>query len=348
MTAIGTMELPRTDFVCPQCRDSGCPWDDRLGLDDSVSPEALRPIVLAGGSGPFDTARDTLRRFCGATVSDELIRPRSLREGPKLAAFAASAPAAAAAFQQAEGEVEFETDARKVNSVEGGRDTKIGMFVKRRPGEAATIAEWDSRELPRPTARFAIAAIADSEAFAGQWVPRAEQLGIDPQSRRSVLADGAEWIWNRAAEAFPNARGVLDIFHGREDVSEAATAYFGSAAEAVEAATARGRELLLGDGYEGVVEWVGELGLHPHGGDGASLGTMLNYLAGHQERLPDAVRLRRGQAIGRGLIEGAAKNPIGRRLKANKARWVPEHVNRIAGVCGAIYSGTWDAYWDMN
>ena len=47
MTAIGRVELARAYFVCPQCRDSGCPLDERLGLDDSVSPEALRLIVLA-------------------------------------------------------------------------------------------------------------------------------------------------------------------------------------------------------------------------------------------------------------------------------------------------------------
>ncbi len=348
MTALGTIALTRMYFVCMQCRDSGCPLDDRLGLTDSVSPEALRLIVLAGGSWSFDAARDNLRRFCGLNVSDELIRKRTLREGPKLAAFAAGAPAAAAPFEQAAGDVEFETDATKVNTVDGWRDAKIGVFVKRPRGPAATLAQWDERELPKPTARLAFAAIAESEVFAEQWVPLAEHLGIDPQACLSVLGDGAEWIWNRTAEAFPNAQGVLDIFHALEYVSDAAKAYFGDKAAAVESATTRGRELLLGDGYAGVVEWVGELGVHPHGGDGASLGGMLNYLSGHQERLPYALRLRRGQAIGSGLIEGAAKNLIGRRLKANNARWLPANVDRIAGVCCAIYSETWDAYWKSN
>jgi hypothetical protein len=348
VTAIGTIQLTRTYLVCPQCRDSGCPLDDRIGLDDAVSPEALRLIVLAGGSWSFDAARDNLQRFCGMTVSDELIRQRTLREGPKMAAFAASEPAAAAPFRQAGGDVEFETDATKVNTVDGWRDAKIGIFVKRPPGEAATIAEWNSRILPEPTARLAFAAIAESETFATQWVPLAKHLGIDPQSRLSVLADGAEWIWHRTAEAFPHARGVLDVYHALEYVSDAAKAYFVNAPEAVEAATARGRELLLGDGYAGVVDWIGELARHPAGGDGASLGGMLNYLAGHHERLPYALRLRRGQTIGSGLIEGAAKNLIGRRLKANNARWLPENVNRVAGVCCAVYSETWDAYCELN
>jgi hypothetical protein len=348
VTAIGAIELARTYFVCTRCRDSGCPLDDRIGLEDSVSPEALRLIVLAGGSWSFDAASDNLSRFCGVAVSDELIRRRTLREGLKLAAFAAQATEVSATFEEAVGDVEFETDATKVNTVDGWRDAKIGIFVKRPAGKAATIAEWATRELPKPTARFAFAAIAESAAFAARWVPLAEHLRIDPRSRLSVLADGADWIWNRTAEAFPNARGVLDIFHGLQYVCDAAKAYFGNDAKAAATATTRGRELLLGDGYAGVVDWIGELVVQPRGGDGASLGAMLNYLAGHQERLPYALRLRRGQTIGSGLIEGAAKNLIGRRLKANNARWVPENVNRIAGVCCAIYSAAWDAYWESN
>ena len=88
--------------------------------------------------------------------------------------------------------------------------------------------------------------------------------------------------------------------------------------------------------------------MNPKGGDGAALGDTLNYFAAHRDRLPYAVRLRRGQSIGSGLIEGAAKNLIGRRLKANNARWLPENVNRMAGVVAAKYSETWDAYWEMN
>ena len=255
MTALGTIELVRTYFVCPQCRDSGCPLDDRIGLTDAVSPEALRLIVLAGGSWSFDAARDNRRRFCGVQVSDELIRQRTLREGPKLAAFAAQEPEAVATFSPAQGDIEFETDATKGNTLDGWRDAKIGIFVKRLPGPAATSAEWSRRVLPKPSARFAFAAMAASEVFAKQWVPRAEHLGIAPPSRLSVLGDGADWIWKRTAEAFPKARGVVDIFHGLENLADAAKAYFGAAAAAAEAATTRGRELLLGDGYAG--GWTG-------------------------------------------------------------------------------------------
>ena len=84
------------------------------------------------------------------------------------------------------------------------------------------------------------------------------------------------------------------------------------------------------------------------GGDGTDLGGMMNYFAGHQDRLKYAARLKRGQSIGSGMVEGAAKNMIGRRLKANNARWIVGNVNKMGTVCSAMYSGYWDAFWECN
>lgn len=302
-------------------------------------------ICYAAGQKSFDAARDTLRELCHLQVSDEYIRRVTEKEGPKIAAFAAASSEVGDEFAAAKGEVEFETDATKVNTTDGWRDVKIGIFVKRPRGEAATIAEWDQRTLPKPTARSAFAGIADSETFAKQWIPQAVHLGIDVDSQLTVLGDGADWIWNRAAEAFPNAHGVLDIYHGIQYLSDAAKSYFGDGSAAVKPATDRGIELLLGDGYLGVVDWIGALGQKPPGGDGAALGGTLNYFAGHQDRLNYVLRLRRGQSIGSGMVEGAAKNMIGRRLKANNARWLKGNVNRMAGLVCAMYGGVWESYW---
>jgi hypothetical protein len=69
----------------------------------------------------------------------------------------------------------------------------------------------------------------------------------------------------------------------------------------------------------------------PHGNEG-------NY----------TLRLRRGQSIGSGLVEGAAKNMIGKRLKANNARWCEANVNRMGSICSAMYSEYGDDIWDCH
>ena len=56
-------------------------------------------------------------------------------------------------------------------------------------------------------------------------------------------------------------------------------------------------------------------------------------------------RLYTGQSIGSGMVEGAAKNLVGRRLKQTGARWRVENVNEMAELCCLTYSDHWDRYW---
>ena len=42
-----------------------------------------------------------------------------------------------------------------------------------------------------------------------------------------VLGDGAPWIWNLAAEVFPNRVEILDWYHADEHVSATARALYG-------------------------------------------------------------------------------------------------------------------------
>ena len=42
-----------------------------------------------------------------------------------------------------------------------------------------------------------------------------------------VIGDGAPWIWNLAAEHFPGAVQIVDLYHAKEHVWEVAHAVFG-------------------------------------------------------------------------------------------------------------------------
>lgn len=347
---MGWVTFSRRHFVCISCRDSAQPLDDRIGLSGSLTATARRLLSLAGASWAFGTAQRHLKVFCGLDASGEFIRQTCLSAGKTLTAWMEQSPAAVAGFHAAPGEVEFETDATTVNTTEGWREAKIGIFAKRERGESVETAQWDDRKLPAPTTRFAFARIAECHDFAANWGSTAKRLGIDPRSGKlTILGDGAGWIWDRAAEQFPGSSGVLDIYHALGYVCTGAKMLFGEGTLEAKRYSDRGRELLLSDGYRGITDWVGEmLGAEPTCGDGASLGGVLNYLASHQDRLNYALRLKRGQSIGTGMVEGAAKNLIGRRLKANNAKWRHENVGKMAGLCSALYSDCWDPFWMRN
>jgi hypothetical protein len=65
------------------------------------------------------------------------------------------------------------------------------------------------------------------------------------------------------------------------------------------------------------------------------------------DRLNYAERLRQGQAIGSGQMEGKAKT-LGMRLKARGTRWKRGNVQQMASVVCLRSSTQWDAYWIAN
>ena len=104
---------------------------------------------------------------------------------------------------------------------------------------------------------------------------------------------------------------------------------------------------LLGDGYLGLCEYVAtsaEWVPNRTALEGAT-GELLNYFRGHQDRPKYALRLRRGQAIGSGMVEGAAKQMIGRRMKQTAAEWDVDDANRMALLCSLVYADSLTLYF---
>ncbi len=77
----------------------------------------------------------------------------------------------------------------------------------------------------------------------------------------------------------------------------------------------------------------------------AEVAGKLNDFAEHQGRLPYAVRLRRGQAIGSGLVEGSIKQLVNLRRKRTGARWRVEKVGRFVEFLARADGPEWSEYW---
>lgn len=347
MTALGGLSLRRAYFTCAACGLGASPRDQRLGIDGLLSRQARRLVCWAGGRMAFAQAAEALEQLGGWTVSDETIRQACQAEAAAIATWRGRAEAATAGFRAADGVPEFQTDAAKVNTDTGWRDVKIGIFAKRPPGEPATAADWESRELPRPTARVAFAAIEPSEAFGARWLPWAERLGLHDPTQLSVLADGAEWIWDQVASQFPGAAELIDIYHASAHLSDAGKALFGAGTEAAAAWLETGRQRLLSDGWWGLCAQIGPaLVDRPDATCQAVMDELTTDFSKHTTRLNYAHRLHTGRSIGSGIVEGAAKNLIGKRLKQTGARWKVGNVPKMGELCCLTYSDGWSEYWD--
>jgi len=68
-------------------------------------------------------------------------------------------PVANAEFIESEGDVEFTTDGTCVNTTEGWREMRVGIFAKCERGESVHPDQWAERKLPKPHASVAFASI---------------------------------------------------------------------------------------------------------------------------------------------------------------------------------------------
>jgi hypothetical protein len=346
VTAIGLISARRAYFTCAGCGTGEYAADRRIGLQGALSRQGRRVICWAGGRASFAEAAASLREIGGWTVSDETIRRACLAESKATAAWRAGSGRACEDFRAADGLAEFQSDAAKVNTDTGWRDVKIGIFAKRPPGEPATSEDFATRALPPPTARVAFVGLEPSEVFGARWRPWARRLGVDDPSALSVLGDGAEWIWNEATEQFPGAAQVLDVYHASEHLATASRAIHGEAAEAT-SWWRESRRRLVGDGWWGLCERIGAaLVAEPTAACQAAMDGLTTYFSKHTGRMNYAHRLATGRSIGSGMVEGAAKLLIGRRLKQTGARWNVANVPAMGELCSITYSSCWLAYWD--
>jgi hypothetical protein len=329
--------LSRVYFTCRRCRQHAHALDDRLGLDGFVSPHAQRLIFTPGVDRPFGRCARHLRQVAGLVVCDNTVRKICDRRGGLMRTWQREDPGAARPFRTATGDVEFHTDGTCVNTTGGWREVRLSIFARRERGEPVLdLDDWDDQRVLAPHARVATAAIRTSEALGPQWRRAAARLGITRTDEVTVLADGAKWIWAEVEKNLPGATGVLDIYHAGEHVRDAAVAVNG-AGPAAEAWYEHRRRMLPESGAPGL---LAALASEP--GDVPEL---VGYLGPHGDHTPYRGRLAEGRSIGSGMVEGACKTAIGRRLKQTGARWKVRRLERMAALCCLDYSNLFDAYW---
>jgi hypothetical protein len=190
-----------------------------------------------------------------------------------------------------------------------------------------------------------VANVEESSIFAERVRAETDRLKVTTASDVTVLGDGAEWIWNLAADVLPQAVGVLDVYHAIEHIGTAVKAIWGETAEA----TIRRQSGLLAvvaDGKTGIERWVADMfGALPSESNGDELRELASYLGAHPTRLSYAARLADGRSIGSGLIEGSVKQLVNRRMKLTGARWRVEHVGPLVELAAVVDTPDWHNSW---
>jgi hypothetical protein len=150
----------------------------------------------------------------------------------------------------------------------------------------------------------------------------------------AVVADGADWIWNLAADLFPDAVQIVDWYHATEYLAHAAEALHPTDAEAARRWQQARREALFKGETHKIIEPLEQAGLH----------TQADYFRTHTRRMQYQTFDEQDYPLGSGTVESGIKR-FKHRLSGPGMRWSRPAAERMLVLRAAVLSGTFDQLW---
>lgn len=146
-----------------------------------------------------------------------------------------------------------------------------------------------------------------------------------------------------ADEHLPGAVQIVDVFHAKEHVFEAARAIYRSDNDlAAQWGKAR-RDELDRHGAGPVVA-----ALRPHADRCEDARKALAYFTANRERMNYPAFRAQGLSIATGVVEGACRSVVCSRLKRGGMHWSVDGANAIIALRCAIRSNRFDDYWERH
>lgn len=211
-------------------------------------------------------------------------------------------------------------------------------------------------EIPEPSGRWEqvadskryIATIQNSKVMGRLLYWLAVQMGYLQAKVVVYLADGAKWCWNEMRTHFPDAIGILDNYHLREKVEEAARLIFGQQQLVAAGVWARCVFSLLMHGQiDDVIKILEKLQVS---GAAAKKGVhlLLTYVKNNRHQMDYPRYIAMGLPIGSGVVEGGIKHVIGSRVKGSGRRWLLQGLAAMAALraerCSNRIKDAWRTY----
>lgn len=359
-TVLGPVTLRRAWYRCRACGHGIVPRDTELGVaGSSLSPGLRAMVARVGAQEPFRVARQDLAELAGLELTAKRVERGTEADGTLVRAVVEQEADAVAAgdlvpfgstepvdtlYVALDGTgvptVPADTAGRRGKSPDGRahtREVKLGcLFTGTGPDERG-------RPVRDPGSSSYLATFEPAERFGVLLYAEARRRGADHARRLVVLGDGAPWIWNLAAEHFPGAIEIVDLYHAREHL------------HALPALVA---PALGADGPGWLAERLAELDR----GDIAALlvatrnlalpdaqtkevNTALGYFETNRERMRYARFRALGLFVGSGAVEAGCRAVVAQRLKLSGMRWSVRGASAIVSLRCQEASGRWDEVW---
>jgi len=350
VTRHGEFGFERRYYYCPVCREGFAPLDRGLGLDRQATTVQVRAwLADLGSDGAFEMAARRLATFTDVRLSESTAARTTVEVGGRLRE---------EELREAEQILRGEAVPRRTPwqpqrlylSLDGSmtplrdpwkQDGSLGA-LHCRYGECKTAVCFETRrdKQGRPVAarRQYTATLEPVEQFEKLVVGLAYHCGSDQAAEKVVLADGLAYNWRIAAEYFPEALQILDLYHVLEHLHTLAGLCLEGSQEADGEAgvtpaewVAAQKERLLADGVRAVVEAIEALPA-PSKEAAECREETRGYVARNAERMRYGTFVAAGYQIGSGVMEAACKSVAHQRLDQAGMHWRTETADAVVAL----------------
>lgn len=302
-------------------------------------------MVWLSGLLPYDQCEQVLARIGERYVSDSSIWRQTQRYGARMEAEVEHQRQQVSIERIQFPDACHDHDQCKALSMDGGmmnirdegwRELKVGAVfdVEKRLERNPQTQELD--DMAHGINVHYTAVLGSKDEFRPALWALAVQHDLPTARNRSVVADGALWIWDVAEDVCPDGTQVVDWFHAVEHLSEAAHALY------PDDKNAKHRQRWLKTHkdhlYMGRIHKIIAALYRRERSD------LAVYFERHQRRMQYLEFRENGLPIGSGTVESGVKQ-YKQRLCGTGMRWNKDNAQRMLVIRSASLSATFDDLW---
>ena len=319
--------------------------------------------ALVGQDAPFDHGRQQMKVLAGLEVTAKSVErtaeaigadiaadeQREIRKAVQLDLPVIIGDPIPILYVQMDGTgvpvVKKETEGRK-----GKKDGQPAHTREVKLGCVFTQKSWDKDGYPirDPDSTTYTGAIETAEEFGKRLYLEVWNRGWSRAKKKVVIGDGAEWIWNLAADHFPGAIQIVDLYHARQHLWELARKLY-PRDEVNQRAWMKVHQKRLLD--KGKIEKL-VTSLRSIDTDDPEFASKIRTEAEYFERNAERMRYpkfrRQHLFVGSGVIEAGCKTVIGSRLKQSGMFWTVRGANSIIALRCCHLNGRFEDYWEVR
>jgi hypothetical protein len=337
-TLLGTLQIKRARLRCHGCGKDIYPLDEAMGIEgDCVTIGVKERALWAAVEVSYEKSSEFLKKFTGLEVSRNKIHRMSLEEGKRIEKW--EEERRFKVFEEGKEAEEAVKEDAKVFYIQvdgtGVNDRESKEWMECKVGASFKERVLISKNRVWLMDKKSYASIEDAEGFGEKFYLDCRRHGVEKAKKVFFIGDGARWIRNLKDNYFPEATGILDIWHLEREFKKV----FGDEGRVV---VEELKGLALNGEAKRIIERLWQEGLKTRGEMRRRVKDLIEYVRNNYEWIQNIPLI---GGYGSGPIEKTVDITVARRFKKRGMSWYKRGANPLLRLRLLKLNGEWDTYW---